>query len=247
MTLFTRKKKKTVQYFDQLEFRTAFRLNLNGFTYKLWSGLLCPAGKLSSGLLCPAGKSSKGLRLKLLNTDLLLLLLLLSYISRVQLCATPWTAAHQAPPSLGFSRQEHWSGLLFPSPMHESEREVTQSCPTPSDPVDCSPPGFSVHGIFQARVLEWGAIAFSRSPHRKVLTLLSHYLHKIYINFCGAWVLGCSYGSSPYCVLSQCLWANHLTTSSPHSLNHRLRLIIVLLLSNGGQRRECLQNIVTGA
>src|SRR5574341_1454901 len=43
----------------------------------------------------------------------------------------------------------------------KSEREVTQSCPTLSDPVDCSLPGFSVHGIFQARVLEWGAIAFS--------------------------------------------------------------------------------------
>ena len=42
--------------------------------------------------------------------------------SRVRLCATPQTAAHQAPPSLGFSRQEHWSGLLFPPPMHESEQ-----------------------------------------------------------------------------------------------------------------------------
>ena len=41
------------------------------------------------------------------------------------------------------------------------ESEVTQSCPTPSDPVDCSLPGSSAHGIFQARVLEWGAIAFS--------------------------------------------------------------------------------------
>ena len=43
----------------------------------------------------------------------------------------------------------------------KSESEVTQSCPTLSDPRDCSPPGSSVHGIFQARVLEWGAIAFS--------------------------------------------------------------------------------------
>ena len=41
------------------------------------------------------------------------------------------------------------------------ESEVVQSCLTLSDPMDCSPPGFSVHGIFQARVLEWGAIAFS--------------------------------------------------------------------------------------
>ena len=39
----------------------------------------------------------------------------------------------------------------------KSEREVAQSCPTPSDPMDCSPPGPSVHGIFQTRVLEWGA------------------------------------------------------------------------------------------
>ena len=51
-----------------------------------------------------------------------LLVLLLSRFSRVQLCSTPWTAAHQAPPSLGFSRQEHWSGLPVPSPMHESEK-----------------------------------------------------------------------------------------------------------------------------
>ena len=50
------------------------------------------------------------------------LLLLLSRFSRVQLCAIPQTAAHQAPPSPGFSRQEHWSGLPFPSPMHEGEK-----------------------------------------------------------------------------------------------------------------------------
>ena len=43
----------------------------------------------------------------------------------------------------------------------KSEREVIQSCPTLSDPMDCNLPGSSVHGIFQARVLEWGAIAFS--------------------------------------------------------------------------------------
>ena len=53
---------------------------------------------------------------------LLFLLLLLSRFSRVRLCVTPETAAHQAPPSLGFSRQEHWSGLPFPPPMHESEK-----------------------------------------------------------------------------------------------------------------------------
>ena len=48
--------------------------------------------------------------------------MLLSRFSRVRLCATPWTAAQQAPLSLGFSRQEHWSGLPFPSPLRESEK-----------------------------------------------------------------------------------------------------------------------------
>ena len=46
----------------------------------------------------------------------------------------------------------------------KSESKVAQSCPSLSDPMDCSPPGSSVHGILQARVLEWGAIAFSTSP-----------------------------------------------------------------------------------
>ena len=63
-----------------------------------------------------------------------LLLLLLSCVSCARLCVTPQTAAHQATLSLGFSRQDSWSGQLFPSPMHESESEVTQSCPTPVAP-----------------------------------------------------------------------------------------------------------------
>ena len=49
----------------------------------------------------------------------------------------------------------------------KSEREVAQSCPTLSDPMDCSLPACSIHGIFQARVLEWGAIAFSTKPTRQ--------------------------------------------------------------------------------
>ena len=95
---------------------------------------------------------------------LLLLLLLLSRFSRVRLCATP---------SLGFSRQEQCSGLPFPSPMQKSESEVAQLYPTLSNPMDCSPPGSSVHRIFQARVLEWGAIAFSRTrPVPKAIKLV---------------------------------------------------------------------------
>ena len=58
----------------------------------------------------------------------------------------------------------------------KSESEVAQSCPTLSDPIDVSPPGSSIHGIFQARVLEWGAIAFSAlyvSPHVIYFKILS--------------------------------------------------------------------------
>ena len=77
-------------------------------------------------------------------------------------------AAYQATPSPGFSRQEHWSGLPFPSSMHESEK-WKWSCSAMSqsrNPMDFSPPGSSVHGIFQARVLEWGAVAFSDFKHK---------------------------------------------------------------------------------
>ena len=49
--------------------------------------------------------------------------------------------------------------------MHETESEVAQSCLTLSNPMDCSLPGSSIHGIFQARVLEWGATAALCSPH----------------------------------------------------------------------------------
>ena len=92
-----------------------------------------------------------------------MLLLLLSCFSRVRFCATPWMAAHQAPPSLGFSRQEHGVGchFLLQCMKVKRESEVAQLWPTLSDPMDCSPPGSSVLGTFQARVLEWGAIAFS--------------------------------------------------------------------------------------
>ena len=130
-------------------------------------------------------------------------------LSHVQLFATPWTVAYQAPLSMGFSRQEYWSGLPFPSPgdlpnpgiepefpafqadaltseppgkhkgeaisvgvcltlskyQHaegEREHEVTQSYLTLCDPMVCSLPGSSAHGIFKARILEWVAISFSR-------------------------------------------------------------------------------------
>ena len=77
----------------------------------------------------------------------------------LQSCPTLCDPIDGSPP--GSPVPNHWSGLPFPSPMHESESEVTQSSPTLSDPMDYSLPGSSIHGIFQPRVLEWGVIAFS--------------------------------------------------------------------------------------
>ena len=93
----------------------------------------------------------------------MLLLLLLSHFSHVWLCATPLMAGHQAPhpwdsPGKNTGVDYHF---LLQCMKVKSESKVTQSCPTLSDPMDCSLPGSSVHGIFQARVLEWAAIAFS--------------------------------------------------------------------------------------
>ena len=72
------------------------------------------------------------------------------------------------------------------------ESEVAQSCPTLSNPMDCSPPGSSVHGIFQARVLEWGAIAFS-DLHVKVgqiLLVLVIHLHVMAVQVLLVLVIG---------------------------------------------------------
>ena len=96
----------------------------------------------------------------------------------LQSCPTLCDSIDSSPPGstiLGFSRQEHWSGLPFPSPMHESEKwKRSRSVVSDShDPMDCSPPGSSTHGIFQARVLEWGAIACKLTCKE----LKQHYLH----------------------------------------------------------------------
>ena len=127
----------------------------------------------------------------------MLLLLLLSRFSPVQLCVTPWTAAYQAPPSMGFSRQEYWSGVPSPSPRkildglkeemhtrsvglssvqgtHNKNRRLPYGictvcaplCLTLWDTMDCTTSGSSVHGIFQARILEWVAVSYSRGSSR---------------------------------------------------------------------------------
>ena len=110
---------------------------------------------------------------------------------------TLWTPSCWAPLSTGFPRQEYWSGMPFPSPgdllnpgieprspalqadslppgKPKVKALVTQSCPTLCDPMDCSPPGSSVHGIVQARILEWDAIPFlSRSSWPRDWTQVS--------------------------------------------------------------------------
>ena len=81
-----------------------------------------------------------------------------------QSCPTLCDPIDGSPPGSpipGISRQEHWSGLLFPSPMHESE--VAQSCLTLCDPTDGSPPGSPIPGILQARTLEWVNISLSNA------------------------------------------------------------------------------------
>ena len=93
------------------------------------------------------------------------LLLLLSRFSRVRLCATQETAAHQAPRPWDSPGKNTGVGChcLLQWKKVKSESEVAQSCPTLSDPMDCSLPGSSAHGIFQARTLEWVAIACSNA------------------------------------------------------------------------------------
>ena len=96
---------------------------------------------------------------------ILLLLLLLSHISRVRLCATPQMAEPIDRFLCPWDSPGKNTGVgchfLLQCMKVKSESEVAQSCPTLHDPMDCSPPGSSVHGIFQARVLEWGAFALS--------------------------------------------------------------------------------------
>ena len=93
----------------------------------------------------------------------MLLLLLLSRFSRVRLCATPETAATRLPYPWDSPGKNTGVGchFLLQCMQVKSESEVAQSCPTLSNLMDCSPPGSSIHGIFQARGLEWGIIAFS--------------------------------------------------------------------------------------
>ena len=94
---------------------------------------------------------------------------MLSHFGRVRLCVTPYTAATRLPRPWDSPGKNTGVGchFLLQCMKVKSESKVAQSCPTLCDPMDCSLPGSSVHGIFQARVLEWGAIAFSESNHEE--------------------------------------------------------------------------------
>ena len=98
----------------------------------------------------------------------LLLLLLLSHFSHVRLCAPHRRQPTRLPHPWDSPGKNTGVGchFLLQCMKVKSESEVDQSCPTLSDPMVCSLPDSSVHGIFQARVLEWGAIAFSRNGPR---------------------------------------------------------------------------------
>ena len=109
--------------------------------------------------------------------NLAILLLLLSRFSRVRLCATPRRQPTRLPHPWDSPGKNTGVGchFLLQCMKGKSESEVAQSYLSLSDPMDCSPPGSSIHGIFQARVLEWSAIAFSSCPARRIhFTRKSH-------------------------------------------------------------------------
>ena len=105
---------------------------------------------------------------------------LLSHFSHVRLCVIPQTAATRLPRPWDSPGKNTGVGchFLLQGMKVKSEREVAQLCPTLSDPMDCSLPGSSAHGIFQAKVLEWGAILrenFSISSHVLSKSVRKHF------------------------------------------------------------------------
>ena len=106
----------------------------------------------------------------------LLLPLLLRRCSRVRLCATPQRQPTRLPRPWDSPGKNTGVGchFLLQGMKVKSESEVAQWCPSLGDPMDCSPPGSSIHGILQARGLEWGAIAFSAL----ILAILKIFPHR---------------------------------------------------------------------
>ena len=158
-------------YYDSNLFRSWCNLPASSklvlILYVLWYKMMLPSSsnQISTTYFCLVAHD-QNFRIWLLCSKCCMLLLLLSHFSRDWLCATPQIAVHQAPPSLGFSRQEHWSGLPFPSPVHEKWKWSSSLCPTLHDPMDFSLPGSPVRGNLLARILDCVAIFFSLPLYR---------------------------------------------------------------------------------
>ena len=106
----------------------------------------------------------------------------------------------------------------------KSESEIAKSCPTLRDPMDCSPPGFSVHGISQARVLEWVAISFSTSLVSSFYIILFIYV-LIYFWLCWVFVAALAFSSlipGFSCCGAQALACVGFSSCGCRALEHRL-------------------------
>ena len=159
-----------------------------------------------------------------------MLLFFVKLLSHDQLFVTLWTVGHQVPLSMGFSRQEYWNGLLFPAsgalpdpgvkpksptfgngffttetpgkPIADpAAAKSLQSFPTLRDPMVCSPPGSSVHGIFQARILEWVAISFT-----KVSNWPRNWTHVFYVSWIVTYSLPTKLSEKPKEPLNEGEW-----------------------------------------
>ena len=124
--------------------------------------------------------------------------------------------------------------FLFQCMKVKSESEVAQSCPTPSDPMDCSPPGLSVHGIFQARVLEWVVIAFSEPGLLTAMEIpYSVTLYELLASL-SAWFFRCS----NYCTLVIPVFAPEIFLQNYLSYHF---CIYYLVLQNRTRKYLCLE------
>ena len=168
------------------------------------------------------------------------MLLLLSRFSRVQLCVTPQAAANQASRPWDSPGKNTGVGchFLLQCMKVKSESEVAQSCPTRSNPMDCSHPGASIHGIFQAEVLEWGATAFSETIYKCPLTKLLcvnliYFLH-LHIKSveCRTCQLKLSINIYTNSKVTQYYLPTLLTKSKVKSMNFNIWLITTFLSTN---------------
>ena len=127
----------------------------------------------------------------------------------------------------------------------KSQSEVTQLCLTPSDPMDCRPPGSSVHGIFQARVLEWGAIAFSITGQQSHLIKEKTVLLPVLVRRC-FWLSLLLLSSSRHWMslwLKGRMWVKTGYRHTPHPFSKLLE-IQILCSNEGGEVTDYVESEV---